>query len=417
MHTERTLLVGIRFSHETAHTMRASLDELTLLVRSARGHVVTTITQEIKHPSPATLIHSGKVDAIRTLVQRDAIQSVILDAELTPAQNRNLVEALGVKVLDRTAVILDIFARRAHSKAGRLQVELAQLQYHLPRLAGQYEFMQQAGHIGGRGPGERKLELDRRRIRERIQHVRAEITDLRRHRSLHRAQRDDHYLPLISLVGYTNAGKSTLMNALTRAGVLVEDKLFATLDPTVRRLRLPSGRTALLADTVGFIRKLPHHLVDAFQSTFEEVAASTLLCHVIDAASEEARLQRGTVEQVLGNLQLGHIPRVIALNKCDVIENGDIPTVASSDTTIAISAHTGTGLDTLLAAFETALDQELQPVHLAIPHAQSALLHTLYRQAHVRSVVHDATAIHIDALLPRALLLQYQAFVELGPTR
>ncbi len=412
-HAERTLLVGIRFPHDSAHAMRASLDELARLVDSAGGCVTLTATQELKHPSPATLIHHGKVERLRELVLEHQIQSVILDAELTPAQNRNLTEALQVTVLDRTAVILDIFARRAQSRAGRLQVELAQLQYRLPRLAGHYEFMQQAGHIGGRGPGERKLEIDRRRIRERIQHLRIELKDVRRHRTLHRRKREHEHLPLVSLVGYTNAGKSTLMNALTNAGVLVEDQLFATLDPTVRRLRLPSGRMVLLADTVGFIRKLPHHLVDAFQSTFEEVAASDLLCHIIDGASDEARAQRQTVDDVLSRLDLGHIPRLVVLNKCDLWHLDLMPATRATDPVIPVSAHTGQGLMEFLIALEAALDAQLQPMHLAIPQSEAALMHTLYEHAHVRRVVHGPTEIHVDALIPRTLLQRYQDYLAL----
>ncbi|MBN1282160.1 MAG: GTPase HflX, partial [Proteobacteria bacterium] len=268
---QRVLIVGVRRGGQSKRAMERSLEELARLVDTAGGVVAGATSQEVRRVHPATFLGRGKVEELAGKVAGTGAELVAVDWDLTPVQNRNLEDRIGVMVLDRTAVILDIFARRAQSREGRLQVELAQLKYLAPRLVGRGKvFSQQVGRIGTRGPGETALEYDRRRVRERITMLARSLEGVRSHRALHRARRASVPVPMVSLVGYTNSGKSTLMNALTDAGVFVEDKLFATLDPTVRRMRLPSGREVLLADTVGFIDRLPHELIESFKSTFEE---------------------------------------------------------------------------------------------------------------------------------------------------
>lgn len=398
---ERVFLVGIRRPRESRDDMEAALAELGLLVDTAGGTVVGQTTQEIKRISSATYIHYGKVLEIGEAIRAQRAETIVLDTELTAAQNRQLSEAWQVKVLDRSAVILDIFARRAQSQAGKLQVELAQLQYRLPRLMGrgQYHFMQQSGHMGNRGPGETRLEIDRRRTRERITRLQRELRLLRQHRALHRGRRAAVPIPTIALVGYTNAGKSTLMNALSAAGVFVEDRLFATLDPTVRRITLPSGRAVLLADTVGFIRRLPHPLVEAFRATFEEVAAADLLCHVVDASAPDAVHQQTIAEQVLAEMNLADLPRLTVWNKCDLL--GELR--PSPQAPLRISAQQGTGLAALLAACETQLDRHLCPIQLRLPQADAKYLDEIYRLGHVLRVAHHGDWIEIEARVPPSL--------------
>ncbi len=422
-------MVGIRRPKETRRAMQASLLELARLIDTAGGVVVGQTSQELKRIASATLIHQGKIQEIKTAMEALQCTTVAFDSELSSAQQRNLQEALGAKILDRTAVILDIFARRAHTAAGKLQVELAQLQYRLTQLAGRgMELMQQSGHIGNRGPGETKLEIDRRRIRERVTVLQGRLKDLRAHRGRHQQNRTARALPLVALIGYTNAGKSTLMNALTRAGVLVEDQLFATLDPTVRQLRLPSGRRILLSDTVGFIRRLPHELVEAFHATFEELQNATLLCHLIDATSEEIDVETEVVMQLLRDLQLHALPRLTVFSKHDLMdpfpavdggpsEHPPHPTLSplGEGKRIAISARTGYGVDTLLARIECLLDTQLVAMQLALPHTHAQLLHTLYERGHVSCVVHGESAIHVDARVPRDLVAQCAEWITTVP--
>jgi GTPase len=413
---ERLYLVGIRHPKETRATMEATLAELHRLVGTAGGEAVASTTQDVKRASPRTLIHRGKVEAIAQAIAEHRIDTVAIDAELTPAQNRNLTDAWKCKVLDRTAIILDIFARRAQTQAGKLQVELAQLQYRLTRLAGRgVSFMQQSGYIGNRGPGETKLEMDRRRIRNRIARLRRELNQVRAHRARHRQQRARLGLPLVSLVGYTNAGKSTILNALTRAGVLVEDKLFATLDPTVRRLRLPSGRQVLLADTVGLIRRLPHHVVEAFRATFEEIARADLLAHIIDAADPQAEIQRTIVDETLTQLDIAGIPTLMVWNKCDLTDLSTGTTL--HDDEVRIAAETGAGLGALLHAIETMLDATLSRVTLAIPHRDAAILDQIHLQGHVASTTHTPGGTTVEALVPTRLLKTLRAFLVTAPGR
>jgi GTP-binding protein HflX len=339
------LLVGV-FRHPQARwEAEDSLAELEQLARSAGARVADTILQERDRFDPRYLIGKGKAQEIR---QRCAgIDLVILDEELSGSQQRNLEQLLGKRVVDRTGLILDIFAQRAQSREGKLQVELAQLDYLLPRLAGAWTHLERlGGGIGTRGPGETQLESDRRRIRTRMGKIRQDLEQVRRHRALLRRPRRKVPFPILALVGYTNAGKSSLLNALTHAGVVVRDQLFATLDPTLRRLSLPGNRVALLSDTVGFIRKLPHQLVAAFQATLEEIQEATVLLHVVDISHPSARAQQEAVESVLGELGLADRPTVLVCNKIDRLGRPPFAWRPGSGR-VAISAKTGAGLDEL----------------------------------------------------------------------
>ncbi|MFH1830459.1 MAG: GTPase HflX [Pseudomonadota bacterium] len=406
---QRAVLVGVRGMRMSMSRMQHSLDELASLVDTAGGIVVGLTSQEVKRIDSSTYLGRGKVDEIAHLVEEGAADLVVVDAELSPVQNRNLEDRVGALVLDRSAVILDIFAKRARSSEGKLQVELAQLQYLAPRLVGRGKiFSQQAGRIGTRGPGETALEYDRRRIRERITLLRRSLERVRAHRDLHRRKRASVPIPMISLVGYTNAGKSTLMNSLTDASVFVEDKLFATLDPTVRRLRLPSGREVLLADTVGFISRLPHELIEAFKSTFEEVASSQLLLHVIDGSDEEASVKIKVVENVLEELDLSGKSRVDVINKSDIagpIYNGDADSVK-------VSALTGEGMEKILEKLDTMLLTEFVHVSLLMPHERGDIVSDLYKVAHVNSVSYNDDGIRVECELHAKQYGKYRKYVE-----
>ncbi len=316
---ERALLVAV--AHRKSGGGRAvedSMDELTRLAASAGAIVVGRVVQNLDHPSHESYVGKGKLEELVAQKETLGFDTLVLDDELTPNQQRNLEDALGTKVLDRAALILDIFARRARTREGRLQVELAQHQYLLPRLAGQWQHLERlGGGIGTRGPGESQLETDRRLIRRKIQKLKEQTEAVRRQRSLHRQRRQQMGIPVVALVGYTNAGKSTLLNALCEAGIYADDRLFATLDPTTRRKTLPDGRTVLLSDTVGFIRKLPPTIIDAFRATLEELQEADLLLHVVDLSSADAAAQCETVEGILAELRLSEKPRLTVLNKID----------------------------------------------------------------------------------------------------
>ena len=403
---ERVLLVGVKARTMTTNQMERSLDELQGLVETAQGFVVDKISQDVKSPNPATYLGSGKVEEIAHLIPEKAIDLVAIDEDLSPVQNRNLEKKWGVRVVDRTAVILDIFAMRARTREGKLQVELAQLEYLAPRLVGRGLMLsQQAGRIGTRGPGETQLEYDRRQIRDRITRLRRLIGQVRMQRKIHRLKREAVPIPLAAIVGYTNAGKSTLMNALTRADVFVEDKLFATLDPTVRRLRLPSGREVLLADTVGFIRRLPHQLVAAFKATFEEIAHADLLIEIIDVSDPDALQQASVVDKVLLELSLNHKPRIITLNKCDKMEK------YFSDTDgIAISALRGAGIGALIERMDIILREGLARLKLYLPHSRGDVLSTIYRVGHVHETRHFGKSVVVDCELPEKYARKYKMF-------
>jgi GTP-binding protein HflX len=359
--TEKAFLVGVDTENNLGWTAEESLDELCQLVKTAGAQVVGKFTQKLSSPNKMTYLGKGK---IQELLQKKSVLGytlIIFDDELSPLQQQNLEKALNTKIIDRVALILDIFAHRAHTAEGKLQVELAQDQYLLPRLAGQWSHLERlGGGIGTRGPGESQLETDRRLIRAKIGRLKKRLEEVRRHRTLYRERRHRTGIPVVAIVGYTNSGKSTLLNALSQAGVLAEDKLFATLDPTTRRVRLPTGQTVLLTDTVGFIRKLPPTLVEAFRATLEELQEANVLIHVVDITSHNAPEQCRVVEGILNDLGLSEKPRVTALNKIDVLldeqQNWDEPKALNyldhlatgSPDTVLISARKKWGLTNLL---------------------------------------------------------------------
>src|SRR6059036_882149 len=344
-----------------------SLAELARLAHTAGLVVAGETVQALRRIHPATFVGSGKVEQIRALADDKQADVAIFDDPLSPAQQRNLEKGRKRKVIDRSALILDIFAQRARSLEGKMQVELAQLQYLLPRLTRQWTHLSRlGGGVGTRGPGETQLEVDRRRVRTRIGQLHRRLRDVERTRGLHRHERAAVPFPTVALVGYTNSGKSTLMNRLTQAGVLVEDRLFATLDPTVRRLRLPEGLTVLLADTVGFIHKLPHQLVEAFKSTLEEVREADLLLHVIDVTQSTWPEQAQVVEAVLEEIGAGDRAVIRVFNKTDLVPTGSPPPATGPDA-VLVSARTGTHLAQLLAAVETRLTRGLERVRYALP--------------------------------------------------
>ena len=320
---EKALLVGVEVKgRRNAWPVESSLRELSHLVYTANIEVLGDITQRVDKFSPTYCIGSGKLEELIALKDEVRADIVIFNNNLSPLQQRNLEQALSIKVIDRTTLILDIFAQRAHTKEGKLQVELAQYQYLLPRLRGRWAHLERlGGGIGTRGPGESQLETDRRLVQKRIRHLKSEVEEIRKHRSLYRRKRKQMNIPTLALIGYTNAGKSTLLNLLSRAGVLVEDKLFATLDPTTRRLMLPEGQIVLLTDTVGFIHDLPHHLVDAFRATLEELSDADLLLHVVDISHPEVMKQYMAVERVLTQLHLEAKPKIVVLNKIDLFSS------------------------------------------------------------------------------------------------
>lgn len=388
--------------------MGLSLEELERLVETAGGVVAGRLTQEVKRIDSATFLGSGKVAEVSSKATEAGADVVVVDEELSPVQNRNIEEKTGLFVLDRTAIILDIFAMRARSAEGKLQVELAQLEYLAPRLAGRGRaFSQQTGRIGTRGPGETALEVDRRRMRDRITSLRRGLEHVRAHRELHRLKRDSVPLPLVSLVGYTNAGKSTLMNAMTHAGVFVENKLFATLDPTVRRLKLPSGREVLLADTVGFIRRLPHQLVESFRSTFEEVAHSHLLLHVVDGADDEAAAQAEVVEGVLEELGLLRKPRLDVINKCDLPN----ARYCGGEGALKISAVRGDGVGQLLRRIDIVLKSEFRRALMKLPADRGDILSGLYRLGYVSGVRYEPDGVYVDCELHEKFFGKYKKFM------
>jgi GTP-binding protein HflX len=411
---EVAILVGTSNRNSEGISGAESLDELQGLAETAGVVVAGKALQAIQRISPATYIGAGKVDEIRD-VARDLKASVaIFDDPLSPAQQRNLSEALKIKVIDRSQLILDIFSQRAHSLEGKLQVELAQLQYLLPRLTRQWEHLSRlGGGVGTRGPGETQLEVDRRRVRTRIGALRRRLIEVARTRDLHRRKRANVPYPMVALVGYTNSGKSTLMNRLTAAGTLVEDKLFATLDPMVRRLSLPNGGNALLIDTVGFINKLPHGFVDAFKSTLEEVRTADLLLHVVDASNPQAEEQKLVVEKVLRELGAENTPCVLVLNKLDRLPRDQRTTLAREDQCV-ISARTGEGVDRLVDLIAEQLKEQRERVCVRIPAGRGDLLARLYRDGTVLHEEYIDGDVEITALVSRKLAGQVKKSMDLS---
>ena len=377
-----------------------SVRELARLADTAGVEVVGEAVQTVRRINPASFIGQGKVEEVRGRADEAKADVVIFDEPLSPAQQRNLEKGVNRKVIDRSALILDIFAQRARSLEGKMQVELAQLQYLLPRLTRQWTHLSRlGGGVGTRGPGETQLEVDRRRVRTRIGQLHRRLRDVERTRGLHRHERASVPFPTVALVGYTNSGKSTLMNRLTQAGVLVEDRLFATLDPTVRRLRLPEGLTVLLADTVGFIHKLPHQLVDAFKSTLEEVRAADLLLHVIDVAQSTWPEQVRVVEGVLESIGAGDRTVIRVFNKADLLPAGAPPPVDGPDA-VSISARTGKGMAALLGAIEARLTVGLERVRCALPSGRGDVLAWLRRVGRVVEEYYRDGMVMVTALVP-----------------
>lgn len=386
---ERTVLVGLE-NDEGYDT----IEELAELAKTAGANVVARGIQKRRTPDNATYIGSGKVDELSLLCSETEAELVIFDDELTGSQLRNLETRLGVKVIDRTALILDIFAQRAVSREGALQVELAQMKYNLTRLTGQGTALSRlGGGIGTRGPGEKKLEIDRRRIRRRIFELGEELKEVEKQRSLRRERREKNATPLVALVGYTNAGKSTFLNAVSNAGVLAEDKLFATLDPVVRQITLPNGLDILLSDTVGFINKLPHDLIEAFKSTLEEVSNADLILHVVDISCDHYDAQMRVVEDVIASLGAGDTPRINVYNKIDRIDSR--PRGTEDDA--FVSAATGEGMESLLERVEKLLSASHSTIELTIPYDKYEAVALLHSEARILSEEHTETGTRICA--------------------
>ena len=401
---QKAILVSVAESTSMVDATMRNLDELTRLLETAGGETFATIIQVKEHLDPRTCIGSGKVDEIKTLCEQNDIHLVVFDFELSPSQIRNLEEELGdnVRVIDRSMLILDIFALHAVSREGKLQVELAQLKYTAPRLTGHgVEMSRLGGGIGTRGPGESKLETDRRYMHRRVVALEEELRELEGNRKTMRAARDRSGIPKIAIVGYTNAGKSTLLNRLTDAGILAEDKLFATLDPTTRKFELPSGDSVLLTDTVGFIRKLPHHLVHAFKSTLDEAVYADALMIVIDVSDPEHPEQVKVTEELLEELGAAGKPTLYVFNKCDLgISDPWMPgKTAENVHTVAVSAKTGQGIERLLEEMQSILHEGKKRITFHIPNSRAGALNTLYRYATVEDVEYGADEILATAVV------------------
>ena len=387
----------------------ASLDELVELVKSAGADPAFIVTQNLQRPETGTFVGTGKLIEIAEICKEQEIDLIVVDSELTPTQIRNIESETDVRVVDRTMLILDIFAQRARSKEGKLQVELAQLKYMLPRLTGKGIAMSRLGAgIGTRGPGETKLETDRRHIRRRMKTLREELDEVEKHRDMLRKRRKKEGVITCAIVGYTNAGKSTLMNYLTDAGVLAQDKLFATLDPTSRALKLPSGMSVMMIDTVGLVRRLPHHLVDAFRSTLEEAAHSDIILNVCDASSDEARTHLEVTNDLLESLGCGDTPIVTVLNKCDLIDDGTIAHEFKSY--VRISAKNGTGIDELLEKIEENLPVKFKRVKLLIPFANAKIANEIRTNGTLISEEYVAEGIEIEAVVDEIVYAHVSGF-------
>jgi len=409
---EAVVLVGVAIPPVTVDEAEASLDELAALAGTAGADEAERVLQRRDEPDPATFVGKGKATELREISETVDADTVIFDDELSPAQSRNLEKILGRTAIDRTALILDIFAQHAHTQEGKNQVELAQLRYRLPRLRGRGKGLsQQAGGIGTRfGGGETKLEVDRRRLLRRVTKLEEELRELEKNRRTQRKARSRSRLATVALVGYTNAGKSTVLNRLTDAGVLVEDRLFATVDPTTRRFNLPGGEPVLLTDTVGFVRKLPHQLVQAFRSTLDEVVEADLLLHVVDVSSVDPEAEMEAVRAVLHDIGAGEVPEMIAFNKVDRLQPGDEGRLARLRQryagSVALSAMTGEGIDGLLAALGDRLRALFTVVELVVPYDRGDVVAALHRHGEILAEDHEERATRVrvrlhDADLPR----------------
>ena len=402
---ERVVLVGV--SEQDGDDADDSLSELAELVKTAGATVVGTLIQRREKIHPGTYVGTGKVAEIAELVESTGATGIVCDDELSPAQQKNLETYLDTKVMDRTLVILDIFASRATTSEGKIQVELAQLKYRLSRLSGLGKSMSRlGGGIGTRGPGEKKLEMDRRLIKNRIALLNRELRSVKQHREVTREKRAKSRIPVAAIVGYTNAGKSTLLNVLTGADILAEDKLFATLDPTTRSLKLPSGQEILLTDTVGFIRKLPHHLVDAFKSTLEEAACSDIILKIADASDSEAAEQLSVTDEVLNDLGCGDIPQVTVYNKCD--RTGVAP---YDPDVLLVSAKTGYGLDSLLAKIDEILAHRVRTIEVLLPYDKLALADVFRTRGSVLAEEYRENGVYYKATVKVDDLHRFEAYL------
>jgi GTPase len=408
---ERVILVGV-WTEGSLTEAENSLRELSRLAETAGSVVLDGLVQRRGRPDPATYIGAGKAAEIAALVAATGADTVICDGELTPSQLRRLEGVVKTKVVDRTALILDIFAQHARSKEGKAQVELAQLDYLLPRLRGWGESLSRqaggrvagGGGIGTRGPGETKIETDRRRIQTRTARLRRQLASMSAGREVQRRQRRDREVPAVAIAGYTNAGKSSLLNRLTGAGVLVDDSLFATLDPSVRRARTPSGRWFTLTDTVGFVRHLPHQLVEAFRSTLEEVAEADLILHVVDGSDADPRAQIAAVREVLGEIGARDVPEIVVINKADAADLVELDALRLCEPrSVVVSARTGDGLDALAVAVEAALPQRDREVSAVVPYLRGDLVARAHQEGEVLALRHGESGTELTARVPPSL--------------
>jgi GTP-binding protein HflX len=420
---ERVVLMGV-WTDGTLETAENSLRELSRLAETAGSEVLEALVQRRGRPDAATYVGAGKARELAELVAAVGADTVICDGELTPGQLRSLEGTVKVKVVDRTALILDIFAQHARSKEGKAQVELAQLQYLLPRLRGWGESLSRqaggrvgaTGGIGTRGPGETKIETDRRRIRTRISRLRREIGEMSVGREVQRGQRRRHSVPSVAIAGYTNAGKSSLLNRLTGAQVLVDDSLFATLDPAVRRAKTPSGWSYTLTDTVGFVRHLPHQLVDAFRSTLEEVADADLILHVVDGSDADPRSQLAAVREVLAEIGAADVPELVVINKADDADPIEVEGLRLTEPqSVVISARTGDGIDALLAEIERLLPRQYREVSVVVPYSRGDLLSRAHDEGEVLALVHGGQGTELTARVPLGLAAELDRLVPALP--
>ena len=399
---EKVILVAVSTDSET--DIDESLDELEELVNTAGAQVVGRVVQNLEHINNTTYVGTGKVKEIQDLIWETEADAVICDDELSPAQYKNLEDQLNVKIMDRTLIILDIFAGRAKTAEGKIQVELAQLRYRSTRLIGMRNLSRQGGGIGTRGPGEKKLEVDRRLIRNRISQLKDQVKDMEAHRQVTRAKRQENPVPVVAIVGYTNAGKSTLLNTLTDASVLEEDKLFATLDPTTRNYKLPDGQEVLLTDTVGFIRKLPHHLIDAFRSTLEEAKYSDIIIHVVDASNPAMDKNIHAVYETLEDLQVKDKIIITVFNKQDKLENKPILRDMQADYTVNAAIKKGVGLDEINNAIEEALKSMRVMIDKVFSYDKAGNVGLIRKYGQLISEEYKEDGIYVKAYVPANLV-------------